>query len=192
MALHSDLLKDSCFFDLEESISTLKRYDPVSYFELEGIGKRYDYLKTNYTIPFLKSTNPTEFGLSMNRQFIDKLLNEIEEHLRGTAKQISNETYKRIEKKIENLNTRDAKDHISEFNENFYEFIIGIIPEDMEKPTYEEFVKGVGEPEMRDMLKSQFELMAKAGVAAVTELVMSDPSLTLEEVADRLGYKENI
>lgn len=71
-------------------------------------------------------------------------------------------------------------------------FIIDNLAENMEQPTYEEFVKGFGEHDMQDMLKSQFELIAKTGIAAVMELVMNDPSLTLEEVADRLGYNGNV
>ena len=123
ITLQSGALNDSCFQELDDSIGMLKKYDAVSYFELEGIGKRYNYIKSTYTVPFLQSDNPTDVGINFNRQFMDRLLNEIEEHLRETSKKISKPVQKRIEEKIAFVLDQGAKEIIEEFNTEFLSLI---------------------------------------------------------------------
>ena len=102
ISLRSGVLNDSCFVELEESITSLKQYDPIIYFELEGIGKKFDFIRTNYIMPFLKSSQKGNLqSTKISRVFLDNLLNDIEQNLRETAKQISKKTYQKIEDKIE-------------------------------------------------------------------------------------------
>lgn len=186
ITLHSGVLNDSCFQDLDASIEMLKKYDALSYFELEGIGKRYQHFKSTYTVPFLQSDNPTEVGLNMNRHFMDRLLNEIEEHLRETSKRISKAVYKRIEEKLTLVLERGGKEYIEEFNNEFYDFVTQLMPEEMERPSYPEFVKEFRNPEIQEQFLEQFTIMAKAGMDKVTAIIMKDPSLSLEEVEEMI------
>ena len=60
IVLKSGVLNDKCFKDLEESIHGLKRYDPISYYQLEGVGNRLNYFRGNYIIPLLQTQGEHE------------------------------------------------------------------------------------------------------------------------------------
>ncbi|MFP9114761.1 hypothetical protein ACLI1A_12535 [Flavobacterium sp. RHBU_3] len=192
LALRSGLLNDVCFRELDENIKLLKRYDAVSYFELEGLGKRYDYFKSVYVMPYLQSHRPSDFGNGINRQFMDRLLNEIEEHLRETAKKISRDTAKKIDEKIAYLANQNSDEEIQNLNLEFYEVMINIMPESIEKPSFEEFAKMTSDPEVKEVIIKQFSILAKGDMDKVIAIIMNNPNLTMEEVESILSCENTV
>lgn len=184
--LKSGTLNDNCFQELEMSIESLKQYEPISYFELEGIGKKFEFIKSNYILPFLKQKKSGLISNNMNRAFLDKLLNDIELHLRETAKQISKKTLRKIEKKIE-ITLKNDLDKLKEnFNYEYYEMILTIIPKNEDKPTYEEFIFNMKNPEVQNNMQIQFDYVVKNGMDKLISLIVENPDLSIEELEQKI------
>lgn len=190
IVLKSGTLNDRCFEDLEISIEKLKEFDPISYFELEGIGKRFDFIRINYIIPFLKSSkNENQTFENINRTFLDKLLNDIEEYLRRTSKLISkkmyNDTCELIEKN-EIINIEKLKE---DYNLEYYELILTIIPDEIIKPSYEEFKIEFSRDEVKEQIKKEFELIMEKGLENVISAMTENDFSTIEELEQKLNDK---
>lgn len=188
ISLKSGTLNDNCFQELEQSIKFLKQYDPICYFELEGVGKKFDFVKTNYIIPFLISSENENLSNEISRVFLDKLLNDIEQHLRETAKQISKKTYQKIETKIQTLLCTDFKKLNEEFNYEYYEILLPWFKKNHNKNlTYEEFLIEFKKPEIQNELQRQFELIAKNGMEKVLSVLVESPYLSIEELEQKIN-----
>ena len=187
ISLRSGVLNDSCFVELEESITSLKQYDPIIYFELEGIGKKFDFIRTNYIMPFLKSSQKGNLqSTKISRVFLDNLLNDIEQNLRETAKQISKKTYQKIEDKIE-ISFNNYKEKLKEdYNYEYYEIILSILPDNVEKPSFEKFMSDLKDPEIQQEMSKQFDLIAKKGMDKVISLMIENPDLSMDEIEQML------
>ncbi|WP_333696429.1 hypothetical protein [Flavobacterium sp.] len=187
ITLKSGTLNDNCFQELEESIESLKQYDPICYFELEGIGKKFDFIRTNYIVPFLKSSQTENHSNnSISRTFLDKLLNNIEQHLRETAKQISKSTYEKIEYKIQSSLESDLKELKEDFNHEYYEIMLSLLPESNVKPTYEEFLSEFNKPETQKEIQTQLDFIIKNGMDKIISLMIENPHLTIDELEEIL------
>lgn len=188
IVLKSGTLNDKCFEELEDSVDKLKEYDPISYFELEGVGKRFDFIRKNYIIPFLKtSKNKNQSFEMLNRSFLDKLLNDIEEYLRRTSKLISKKTFNETSYLIVN-NTSNTIETIKEdYNFDYYEVILSIIPYDAYKPTFEEFKEEFSKDEMKEQIKKEFELIMEKGLENVIEAMTENNFSTIEELEQKLN-----
>lgn len=187
ITLKSGTLNDNCFNELEQSIESLKQYDPICYFELEGIGKRFDYIRSNYILPFLKSGQNKNLATnSISRAFLDKLLNDIEQHLRETAKQISKKTYEKVENKIQISLKNDLEVLKEDFNREYYEIMIPLIPENIGTQTYEDFVAELNDPEIQDVIKKQFDYIVQNGIEKIVSLMIESPDLSIEELEEKL------
>lgn len=188
IVLKSGTLNDKCFEDLEISIEKLKEYDPISYFELEGIGKRFDYIRTNYIIPFLKSSkNENKTFENINRTFLDKLLNDIEEHLRRTSKLISKNISKETSKLIENNGTINMEMLKEDYNLEYYELILTTIPDEIIKPSYDEFKIEFSRDEVKEQIKKEFDLIVEKGLETVISVMAENDFSTIEELEQKLN-----
>lgn len=187
ISLRSGVLNDSCFVELEESITSLKQYDPIIYFELEGVGKKFDFIRTNYIMPFLKSSQKGNLqSTKISRVFLDNLLNDIEQNLRDTAKQISKKTYQKIEDKIE-ISFNNYEEKLKEdYNYEYYEIILSILPDNVEKPSFEKFMSDLKDPEIQQEMSKQFDLIAKKGMDKVISLMIENPDLSMDEIEQML------
>ncbi len=188
IVLKSGTLNDKCFLELEESIDKLKEYDPISYFELEGIGKKFDFIRTNYIIPFLKSSkNKNQSFEMLNRSFLDKLLNDIEEYMRRTSKLISKKTFNETSKLIENNISNSIEKIKEDYNFDYYELILSIIPDESNKPTFEEFKVEFSTIEMKEQMEREFALIMEKGFENVVKAMAENNFLTIEELEQKLN-----
>jgi len=184
IVLKSGNLNDSCFGELEKSIVTLKQYDPLAYHNLEGIGRKFGHIKSNFILPFLttkyKHNNVSKI---ISRTFLDNLLKDIEEHLTETAKLISRETLHKIEKKIE-INFEKDFDKVKEdLNNWFYDFVCLALPEGHKMPTKEELKAEMNNQEVQDQMLTHFESIANSNITLLCHVVTENPAISIEELA---------
>lgn len=188
IALKSGTLNDKCFEDLENSVDRLKEFDPITYFKLEGIGKRFDFIRTNYILPFLKSpksgNKPFEI---LNRTFLDQLLNDIEEYLRVTSKLISKNTYEKTFKLIENNSYINIREMIDEYNFEFYELTLSLVSDDQPKPTFEKFKEEIAKDEVKNQLNRQLTLIMEKGLKSIVEIIAENEFATVDEIEQKLS-----
>lgn len=67
-------LNEKSFKDLKNSISLLKEYDPITYYELSGLGYRFDEIKTNFILPFLNVQNQSELNKKISDTHIQETI----------------------------------------------------------------------------------------------------------------------
>ena len=79
--LKSGTLNDNSFQELEESIKTLKKYDPISFYELEGLGRRLEFIKTSFILPFIKSKSNSELNKTISDKYLKLTIDDIEEFI---------------------------------------------------------------------------------------------------------------
>ena len=188
IVLKSGTLNDNCFEELENSIDTLKQYDPICYFELVGIGKKFDFLKTNYILPFLQTgQGKNDKAIKIGRNFLDELLNDIETYLRITSAHASKELLKEINKKIEHVAISDYNELQENFNTQYYELIMSLLPDDVTKPTFEEFKIEFKKEVNQENLRKELDLIISQGLNEFISLMIQNPDLTIDE----LEYKIN-
>lgn len=184
----SGTFNDNSFTRLEESIEMLKPYDPIVYYELTGIGQKFDYVKKNYIIPFLKSgQNEGSIIQIINRTFLDRLLNDIETYLRKTSKKISKSTSIEIEKKIEENFKYDFEKLKEEFNQDYYDLIISSVSEDKKHLTLEELKIEFKKPELQKQFEIEFDFIVKKGIDKLVTLISENPLMTIEELQEKLN-----
>lgn len=188
IVLKSETLNDNCFNELDNSIEMLKQYDPISHFELEGIGRKIDYVKKTYIIPFVENSNKDSVtAQKFSITFLDKLSDEIEEKIKHTAKLISNETLKKVEKKIEQISVSNNEEMRQEFNQEYYQFVLSILPNDVQKPTIDGLLEAFKDPEIRIQIETEFEFIAKNGMQTLTNLIAQNPDVTIEQLQQNLN-----
>jgi len=192
IALTTGVLNDDCFKQLEDSIDELKKYDPVSYYNLKGVGTSFDYIRKNYITPFLKySKNSNEQLSNFSSTFLDELLNKMDEHLRNTSKLISKKVYNDTDNIIVNNYFINTKQIIEEYNKKFYEIILNTKSKEDVKPSYEEFLLQYTSIEAKEQFRKEFELIVKKGMEAMTKVLSENPNLTMEELEMKLEeYKD--
>lgn len=190
--LKSGILNDNCFYELEESVSSLKQYDPITHYELEGIGRKSEYIRRNYILPFINYSDGKEKKGKNNisRIFLDKLHNDIEIQLLNTSILISKKAKQKIENLIYNGLEENHFDIIEEFNIEYYEFIISILPDEIEKPTFEDFKHEFLKSEMQEQINKELELIVKGGLERFSALINQNPAISFEEI-ERILNSEN-
>jgi len=185
--LNSKSVNDKPFKQLESSISLLKEYDPITYFELSGIGNRFNEIRTNFILPFLKTQNQNDLSKKISETYIKDTIKEIEEYLLSISKHLGYRTSRRIKKKINNQLENNIEETKKELIENYYDFMMALVPENQQKPTLEEFKKELSSPETIEMLNKQMEIFTNADFGQIINLVAENPYMSIEEMKDKLG-----
>lgn len=190
--LKTGALNDNCFGELEKSIETLKKYDPITYYDLEGIGRRFDYVRKSYILPIiLNNTNSNNSLGVISNTFLNSLTIDIEEYMLQTSRLISKTVYKSTKRKIESSLDNDFRNWQEELNQQYYTLVISLIPEGVPKPTYEEFKTEFGKPEVQEQMKVQIKIFVQKGIKESMELLSQNPAITIEELQRHLPNIEN-
>lgn len=189
--LKSAVLNDSCFEELEKSISLLKEYDPISYFELEGFGNRVNYIRSNIILPTITNRNDGE-GNQLSNAFSQKIIRDIEEKLRIVALLIDKKTLNKINCKIsDNLLSEEYIENLrEEYIFEFYEIMMSLIPKGGVKPSLVEFKNELALPETQHAFRSQLEILDKNEISDIMSIVSSNPYISIEDLRTKLEYKE--
>jgi hypothetical protein len=186
---NSNAFDEAAFDELEKSLQNLKQYDPLAFHHLEGIGRRFRILKDDFVAPTLKSQQLERSGhiLGMFRKSIlSKTTQEFEKHLVHVAKLISKRVEKEVNAELAKNSPQAVEELIEEYNQEFYEMITSIMPEDMAKPDYASFKEELSKPEWHAMMEQQVPLIAKHGFGAFISIVAQNPSITPDELAKEI------
>lgn len=192
IVLKAGLLNDKCFLDLDTSIEVIKKYDPILFFKLEGIGKTFDSIRKKFILPFLKNpNNKPEFIDATAGLLLNETLKDLEEYLETVAKKINRDTLKRVRTYIsDHLNSID-NDFVEEMNEKFYELIIQILPDSLgEKPSFEQFLEIAKTNEFKTVIEIPLELIANDTFEGFIDIISSNPDISIEDIQSELDKKQ--
>lgn len=189
--LSSKSFNDKSFKELESSISLLKEYDPVTYYELSGIGNRFNEIKNNFILPFLNAQNQNDLNKKISETYIKDTIEEIEEYLISISKHLGYRTSRRIKKKINKHLETNVEETKKELIENYYDFMMTLIPKNQKKPTLEEFEKELNSQETKEMFDEQMEIFTNADFGQIMNIVAENPYISVEEMKSNLGLKAN-
>ncbi|MEP2237111.1 MAG: hypothetical protein ABJI22_02045 [Maribacter sp.] len=184
--LNSKSLNDNSFKDLENSISLLKEYDPIIYYELSGLGLRFDEIKTNFILPFINAKKQSDLNKRISETYIQETIQEIEENLVSISNHLGFRTSKRIKKKIRRNQGNNIEETKKELLQNYYDFMMTIVPENLPKPTLEEFEKELNCSETQSILEEQMELFTNVDLSQIMSVVAENPYASLEEVRNSI------
>ncbi|MCE4564257.1 hypothetical protein INQ51_08025 [Maribellus sp. CM-23] len=187
--LNSKNLNDKCFRELESSIELLKEYDPITYYELSGIGNRFDYIKTNLILPFLNASNQTDFNKKISETYIQETIAEIENYLKSVSKRLGYKVALRIKRKIKTNQLTDVEEIKKELIKYYYDFMMALIPANQVKPTIEKFGEELSQAETQTMISEQMELLKNTDFGQVMNLVAENPYYSIDEMKDKLEIK---
>lgn len=189
--LTSGILNDNCFNQLDDSVEKLKAYDPITYYNLEGIGTRVDFFKSNFIIPFLKSSkeNSSPFN-NISSLMLDDLSNELDNYLRKTSKLISKKIHDEVENIITNNYFINVGEIIEQYNKEYYYIILKLMKRDDKEISYEQFKKEFKTPQKQENLKREFEFIQNKGIEKMVEIISANPDLTMEELEKKIEKDE--
>ncbi|MBT1695905.1 hypothetical protein KK083_03390 [Fulvivirgaceae bacterium PWU4] len=185
-AVKCGFLNHDCFKNLEKSIENLNKYDPITYYELEGIGKRFDYVVEKILIPFIGSKSHSNVGDKLALVNLDKIIVEIVSTINAVSPLIDKETVKRSKQKL----FKPGEEHDSlknEINQWVYELIIDLMPKRERMPTFDEFLKEASNPEVKAVLNSQVKVLMDNEFESLIKMVAENPDLSFEEIEKELG-----
>jgi len=187
--LNSKSLNEKSFIDLENSISLLKEYDPITYYELSGLGHRFNEIKTDFILPFFSAKNQSELNMKISDTYIQETKKEIEQYLLSISKHLGYRMSKRIKNKISHHLENDIEKTKKELIENYYDFMMALIPKNEQKPTLNEFKKELYNINTEVILEAQMELFTNVDLSQIMSVVAENPYASVEEVRKTLEYK---
>lgn len=179
--LKSGTLNDNSFQELEESIKTLKKYDPISFYELEGLGRRLEFLKTSFILPFIKSKSNSEINKTISDKYLKLTIDDIEDFIESISGRIDTETQTKAVDKLQRHFEKDSEKLKNEILQEYYELSIQMNPSN--PMTYEQFLSEIDKPEYQTFIKQQFEMINHIDIEKIMEIVADDPNMPIDQVA---------
>jgi hypothetical protein len=73
-----------------------------------------------------------------------------------------------------------------DFNHEYYEIMLSLLPESNIKPTYEEFLSEFNKPETQKEIQTQLDFIIKNGMDKIISLMIENPHLTIDELEEIL------
>jgi len=192
IVLKAGFLNDKCFLELDNSIEVIRKYDPILFFKLEGIGKTFDSVRKKFILPFLKfPNNKPEFIDATAGLLLNETLKDLEEYLETVAKKIDRDTMKRVRTYVSDHLNSINNDFIEEMNEKFYEIIIQILPDSLgAKPTYEQFVELAKTNEFKMSIEIPLEIIANNTIEGFIDIISGNPDISIEELQSVLDKRQ--
>jgi hypothetical protein len=180
--LKSDILNDNSFKDLEDSIINLKKYDPISFYELEGLGRKLEFLKKNFIFPFIKSKSSQDVNQVISNKYLKLAIVEIEDYIKSISRKIDIDTYKRIKGNLLRRLDIESEKTKDELLQEFYEIIVKIDS----TVSYEQFISDLSKPETQELIAKSFEFLKHIEIEKLMELVADNPNLTFEQITSEI------
>lgn len=157
--LNTVFLNDECFKELESSVVLLKKYDPITYYKLEGFGNNLNLIRKQYILPFFDNDkleeNIVQSGAGI---LLNESLKDVEDYLEIVSKQINRNVYKKIMDFIDDYLEKEVNQTLKELDEKYYEMMMDLIPPEINKPSFEEFKKSANSDEFKQMQEVQMKV----------------------------------
>lgn len=181
--LNTDYINDNCFRELDESNLLLKKYDPIIYYRLEGIGKNIDSIRQQLIMPFFNNPKLSSELITMGtKTLLEDTLKVIEENLEMVAEQISKKTTKKIKGFIDDYVNKETENLLQELDQKYYELMIPLMPENETKPTFEEFKELSKTSEFKEMQQIQMKIALEGTLTEALDIIANNPNVTTEEL----------
>lgn len=181
--LNTDFINDNCFRELDESNLLLKKFDPIIYYRLEGIGKNIDSIRQQFIMPFFNNPKLSSELITMGtKTLLEDTLKDIEENLEMVAEQISKKTTKKIKRFIEDYVNKETENLLQELDQKYYELMIPLMPENETKPTFEEFKELSKTSEFKEMQQIQMKIALEGTLTEALDIIANNPNVTTEEL----------
>ncbi|MFD2517600.1 hypothetical protein [Salinimicrobium flavum] len=181
--IQSGMIDESCLQELKKSIKLLKSYDPVTYYDINGIGERFDYLQSNFITPLITSKNNQELNSNLSEGYLDGLIEEIKTHILSISRKANKGNYKLLKKRI----TREVKSNEikEELINNYFDFLRKL--PHYENFTDEELKRETSGEEFQKLMEAQLSVLEVADNKELMKIVAEDPDISVEEMKSRLG-----
>ena len=190
--LQTGILNDKCFQELDSSINLLKKYDPLIFFKLEGIGNTLHTLHIKYIMPFFKNPNTQSDLIDQGAgTVLNETLTDLEEQLEMVAGKINSDTLAQVRTYIQNHLDRDDQEILTEINTKYYELMMQVIPETFgKKTTLAEFIELAKSEEYKKVFEFQFDIVANNTLEDVLDIVAKHPDFSIDEVQVELERRQ--
>lgn len=174
--LRTGILNEKCFSDLDTSIEEMKGYDPVIYFEIEGLGKKYEYFKENFLLPFIEGNSKNDQMQAVfetaGKEYLRNAINDIQIHLMNISKNVSSDLSSRINQKIV-VNIFNLENEVEELNQDFYRLVTAVLPKEINL-SYEQFKIEFSSAESQVYLTNMINSFVKSGQIDLKGLIQSN------------------
>lgn len=185
--LRSGILNENCFIELEKSVENLKQYDSITFYELEGIGKRIDVLRKSYILPLINTAKKTDETIAASRSLLDALLVDVEDSLKDVSGLISRKTKRAISEKISLKQSTDIGSVIEESNQDFYRFVVNVLPNEFGSIDYNAFKELFCRADMKEYLVGHIALLAQYNFEQLFEKLAMNPDASVDEISALLN-----
>ena len=190
--LNTGLLKDGCFREFEESNNLLKKYDPITYYRLEGLGQGQEVLNKNYIMPFFSNSKLDIEVISASRPLLKRMLSDVEDGLYIVAERISKNMVKEVKSFILKNSKIDTKESIEELDLTYYEMMMDVLPKEIEIPSFEEFKNLIeNDEEFRKIQEVQMEIALGNGLNEYLDIISRNPNISMEDLSKEISEINN-
>lgn len=191
LILKSNFLNDSSFNELDRSIELLKKYDPITYYLLDGVGKDLSYIRQKILIPFFKMSNLSGNKISIGTsKILDEALNDIEDNLVLVAENLGRKMKKRISLFINDYLEKDTDAVLNELDQKYYEMMMNFIPDEIDKPTFEQFKTISDTEEFQQIKQVQLKVALQDSLEHVLEIFSEHPNISIQELSEQLEKRQ--
>lgn len=181
--LDSGLLNDACFLELDKAVDELKKHDPLTYADLQGLGKKLHLFKSNVVVPYLLSGAEVSVSSDLAESSIEDMVEEVENAIELITKKIDAKTYDASRQRLE----KDAPADVKEMNERMMQETYRMFTKAGLKSTYEEYQTEMKDPEVRKQFEQAADLILGNGdFQERLKLVMNNPGISIEELQKSL------
>ena len=181
--LNSGLNDNILFDDLENAIKLLKQYDAITYFKLQGVGHNLMKIRQDYIMPYIETpdldSNLVKIGAGT---LLDDCIKDYHQYILNISHEIGNKMKNKANDIVNAKSNFDKEDIINELNINYYQFILNIIPEGEEKPSYDEFLKFSKSEDYIKMLEIQLEIIKKGNMSEFLTLISENPNISPDDI----------
>lgn len=190
--LNTGVLNDKCFRELDKSNNLLKKYDPITYYKLEGLGKTLNSLRKQQIMPFLMTPNLNkDIVIGGTENLLNETLQDIEDNLEMVAEQINKKTTKRIKKFIDDYLNKDNNELLEEIDLRYYEMITQLLPKEIEKPSFDEFKESSGSEEFQKMQEIQMQILIDSSLEQALGVLANNPGISGEYLLNEIKKEKN-
>lgn len=190
LILNLKVLNENCFIELEDSIKLLKKYDPISYHKLSGIGQRTDSIKRNFIFPFMDKTVPDKLNSKISETFLAEIIEEIELSLEYISKRVGFRFWLKVKKEIEVLSEDFKEGFEEEFWTEYYQVLSNILPDSITLPSLEKFKIIFDDPNNINEIHAITEIFNNLDISAFMKAFASAPIPSKEDF-DSMFQDEN-
>ncbi|RSK45537.1 hypothetical protein [Hymenobacter rigui] len=176
-------LNDEVFEELEKSVSNLKQYDPLAFHKLEGMGRRFAFMKDNFVAPLLswESKQGDQTPNMMRRAMLEKISKEFEKGVVHVAQLISKKTARDVQVELDKKAPQATEELIDEYNREYYSIVTSMMPENV-RPDYEAFKQMMGGAEVQGVMEQVAPLILRQGFGSFMTIINQNPSITPKEL----------